>query len=447
MTAVGPVLIGRPIANTTLHVLDEERQPVPVGVVGELYIGGDGVTIGYHGRPALTSERFVPDPFSATSGARMYRTGDLARWRVTDGGGALECLGRTDFQVKVRGYRIELGEIEVALSRHDAVAQAVVVAREDRPGDVRLVAYIVPAAGRTRPGDAELRTHLGRTLPEYMLPAHVVSLDTFPLTGSGKVDRKALPEPVVQEAALSSERVEGTPFEERIAQRFADALAVARVSIHDDFFAAGGHSLLAAQLVARLGAELGRTVPMRVMFEHPTAARLAHWLTQADTTSAPAIATRIQHQPHLTTAPLSLMQQRVWYLEQMQPGRTVFNVPSAHRLLGALDLAAFRAAFNGVVRNQGALRTVIDIADGTGVQQIVAHVDADLELEDLSHYAPDARAEELDLRLQEEAARVFDLARGPLYSARLFRLGVFQHGRLVGVREQLVTAGVFRLGG
>ena len=328
-----PILIGHPIANTKVHVLDEDRQPVPVGVVGELYLGGDGVTLGYLHRPELTAERFVADPSRVEPDARMYRTGDLGRWRELGDGGALECLGRTDFQVKVRGYRIELGEIEVALAGHPAIAQACVVAREDRPGDVRLVGYVVPR-GDAPPDDA-LRAHLATALPEYMIPARFVALDRLPLTGSGKVDRKALPQPSGPALAGQGDPVAPrTPTEQLVAAAYQEALALPRLSVHDDFFALGGHSLLVAQMTAKLSRALGRSVAMRAGFEHATVARLAAHLDGAAAREAPQ---RIPRRTGATPAPLSLMQQRLWYLEQLQLGRTVFNVPSAHRLHGGRD--------------------------------------------------------------------------------------------------------------
>ncbi len=421
------VAIGLPIANTTVHVLDEDRQPVPIGVIGELYIGGEGVTLGYLDRPDLTAERFLPDPFKVGAGARLYRTGDLARWRTADDGCALECLGRTDFQVKLRGYRIEPGEIEVALARHADVAQAAVTTRGDHPGDMRLIAYLVARPDHGIPSDDALRAYLAGSLPDYMVPTRFVALDALPLTPNGKVDRKALPapsEPVVNgDAQAIAPR---TPLETQIARGFADALSVARLSIHDDFFALGGHSLLVAQLAARLGTELGRTVPMRALFEHPTVARLATWLeaqTPAEAVAQPVIPRRAAEGP----APLSLMQQRVWYLEQLQLGRTVFNVPSAHRLLGALDTVALTAAIRGMVDSQASLRTSIGTVNDTAVQIVRDRLDVELPLEDLSRYAVEEREEELALRLEEEAARPFDLSRGPLFLVRLFRLDPENH--------------------
>ncbi|HEY0481661.1 MAG TPA: amino acid adenylation domain-containing protein [Kofleriaceae bacterium] len=430
----GPVLIGHPIANTKIHVLDEDRQPVPIGVVGELYIAGDGVTLGYLHRPELTVERFVPDRSRVEPDARMYRTGDLGRWRQrADGSGALECLGRTDFQVKVRGYRIELGEIEVALARHPAIAQACVITREDRPGDVRLVGYVVPRprdAASAAPCDDALRAHLASSLPDYMIPARFVALAALPLTGSGKVDRKALPAPSGPALAGQGAPVAPrTPTEQIVAAAYLEALALPRLSVLDDFFALGGHSLLVAQMTARLSRTLGRSVAMRAGFEHSTVASLAAWLDGGDRRSGPAAEAppRITPRGDTGPVPLSLMQQRVWYLEQLQLGRTVFNVPSAHRLHGALDAAALGRAFAELVRRQPVLRTAVGTIGDAPAQIVFDEVDAAIPFEDLSGLPSDQREPQLARRLEIEIAQAFDLTRAPLFRVRLYRLAPDHH--------------------
>ncbi len=239
------MLIGHPVANTTCHILDARLQPVPVGVPGELFIGGDGVALGYLGRPDLTAERFLPDP--SRPGQRMYKTGDLVRWLPS---GELECLGRNDNQVKLRGFRIELGEIEDALNQHPAVKQAAVIKREDRPGDARLVGYLTFHADSAASA-SDLRAHLKQRLPEYMVPQTFVTLPRMPLTPSGKIDRKSLPAPTAHDAERRDDFVAPrTPVEELVASLWREALSLPRVSIDDDFFALGGHSLLASQILA-----------------------------------------------------------------------------------------------------------------------------------------------------------------------------------------------------
>ncbi|HEY6032922.1 MAG TPA: amino acid adenylation domain-containing protein, partial [Kofleriaceae bacterium] len=420
VTAGRPISIGTPIANTQIHVLDAELQALPIGIVGELFIAGDGVTQGYLDRPELTAERFVADSYQLDPNARMYRTGDLGRWRSD---GTIECLGRTDFQVKVRGYRIELGEIEAALARHPAIAQASVTTREDRPGDVRLIGYIVARDGA--PTDEVLRAHLAETLPDYMIPARFVTLAALPLTPNGKVDRKALPAPsgpaLANQGATVAPR---TPTEEVVAAAYMEALALPRLSVLDDFFALGGHSLLVAQMTTKLSRTLGRVVPMRAGFEHPTVASLASWIDGAKARTADAPPT-IPHRAQSSTAPLSLMQQRVWYLEQLQLGKTVFHVPSAHRLQGALDVAKLGQAFAQLVERQPILRTSIGTVGDAPAQIVAAHVDATLPIEDLSALAdPEA---ELARRMEADIAQPFDLARGPLWRAKLYKLAPDHH--------------------
>jgi acyl-coenzyme A synthetase/AMP-(fatty) acid ligase/aryl carrier-like protein len=259
--------IGRPIANTRVYLLDGNGQPVPQGVVGELYIGGDGVARGYLNREELTAERFLPDPFAGEPSARMYRTGDLARY-LPDGN--IEFLGRNDFQVKIRGYRIELGEIESALTRHPAVREAVVLAREDSPGEKRLVAYVVGKA--EAPAAAELKDRLNRTLPPYMVPAAFVMLEQLPLTPNGKVDRKALPAP--EYAGSEVYVAPRTTTEELLAGIWAEVLKVERVGVHDNFFELGGHSLLAVTLIERMR-RAGVHADVRALFTTSTLAEFA----------------------------------------------------------------------------------------------------------------------------------------------------------------------------
>jgi acyl-coenzyme A synthetase/AMP-(fatty) acid ligase/acyl carrier protein len=276
------VPIGRPIANTRVYVLAGDGRPCPIGVPGELCIGGDGVARGYHNRNELSAARFVDDPFSDDPDTRMYRTGDIVRWRLD---GTIEFLGRDDDQVKVRGYRIEPGEIESAMAAHPAVRQAVVVAREDTPGDKRLVGYYIAEAEADGSSAIEqsLREKLKQRLPDYMVPAAFVALDEFPLTPNGKVDRSALPAP---DFASAREYVAPrTPVEETLAEIFSDVLGVERVGIHDDFFELGGHSLMATQVVSRVRQSLAFEAPLSALFDFPTVAEFSSGL---DTSTTPS---------------------------------------------------------------------------------------------------------------------------------------------------------------
>jgi acyl-coenzyme A synthetase/AMP-(fatty) acid ligase/acyl carrier protein len=266
--APGLPSIGRPVDNTRIYLLDRRLEPVGVGVAGELYVGGVGLGRGYLGRPGLTAEKFVPDPFGKEPGGRLYRTADLVRYL---GNGELEFLGRMDNQVKLRGLRIELGEIESVLGQHPGVREAAVVVRGDRPGDKRLVAYVVGTSGEVSP--EELRAFLRERLPEYMLPAAFLGLESLPLTPNGKIDRRALPAPTW--SAQVSYEPPRNPVEERLAGLFAEVLQMERIGIHEDFFALGGHSLLATRLVSRVRQEFRIELPLRVLFEAPTIAAFA----------------------------------------------------------------------------------------------------------------------------------------------------------------------------
>lgn len=421
-----PVPIGRPIANMRMYILDRFGEPVPVGVAGEIHIGGAGVARGYLARPELTAERFLPDPFARQPGARMYRTGDLGRW-LQDG--SIEYLGRNDFQVKVRGYRVELGEIEKTLATHPRVGQAIAVTRADRPGDVRLVAYVVPPAGEAgaMPDEAALAAHLKASLPDYMVPQHFVALDALPLTPNGKVDRKALPAPDLGAHRDGAREAPRNASERTVAEAMSQVLGVPDIGVHDDFFALGGHSLLAAQLTTRLNRDLGVHLSLRSVFDAPTVARLAALAADA----APAGARKpIQRRADQSRAPLSLMQERCRLIEEYNPGNLSYNGPSGHRLTGPLDPALLDRAFRQLAQRQTVLRTSIGRdADGEPVQVVHDDVDPGVrEVEDLSHLDRDAREAELARRMRALVETPFaDLSRAPLFSARLFRMAPQEH--------------------
>ena len=413
------IAIGRPIDNTSVWIIDDHRQPCPIGVPGEIAIGGRGVALGYLGRHELTSERFIADPFSAAPGARLYRTGDRGRWTNDR---LLEHQGRLDTQVKLRGFRIEPGEIEARLLQHADVARAVVMVREDRPGDQRLVAYVTSATGRGIDA-AALRTHLRDTLPDYMLPQHIVELDLLPLLPNGKLDRKSLPAPLAA-AQAPARTPPRTETERRIARAMEETLALPGLGVDDDFFALGGHSLLAAQLTARLAREFGQAFSLRTVFDAPSVAALARLIGQR--TGNPA-GPRITHQPGRHRAPLSLQQTRLWLFEQLHRGSVVYNTPSAHRLRGPLDEEAFDRAFAALADRQAVLRTSIGREDGEPVQVIHATLETRLfPAEDLSATAAEHREARLAQRLDELANEPFDLA-GPLVRTRMLRLAPDEH--------------------
>ncbi|HEU0053466.1 MAG TPA: condensation domain-containing protein, partial [Longimicrobium sp.] len=408
--------IGRPIANVRVYVLDPRMRPVPVGVPGELYVGGVGVVRGYLGQPGQTAERFVPDPFAGAPGARLYRTGDRVRWGAD---GELEFLGRVDFQVKIRGFRVELGEIEARLAEHPAVREAVVAAREGAAGDSRLVAYYVG-----EPMDVEaLRAHLGARLPEHMVPAAYVHLDALPLTPNGKVDRKALPAPEGDAYARRGYEAPVGETEAALAEVWSELLKVERVGRWDHFFELGGHSLLAVRVISRVRQVLGAEMRIADLFERPVLADLARTIDGAVRTELPPIERADRSGP----LPLSFAQARLWFLEQLDDLGATYHIPTLLRLGGELDRPALGRALDGIMARHEALRTTFVEVEGEPVQRIAPVEESRFHLleHDLGGH-PDAAAE-LRRLAAEEADAPFDLERGPLIRGRLVRLAEDDH--------------------
>jgi natural product biosynthesis luciferase-like monooxygenase protein/amino acid adenylation domain-containing protein len=418
------VPIGRPIANTQMYVLDRSLEPLPVGIAGEVYIGGEGVARGYLNQASLTADKFVPDPFSCVAGARLYKTGDLARYQPD---GKLEFLGRVDQQVKIRGFRIELEEIESILGTHESIHEAVVIAHEDKRGDKRLVAYVVadPQQSFAR---GKVQSYLREKLPEYMVPSIFILMDELPRTLNGKINRRALPPPdqasVERESRFVSPR---TLVEEVLAGIWIELLGVDRVGIHDNFFELGGHSLLAVQMASRAREALKVELPVRLVFECPTLCDLAERLEQTMRADNELLLSSVKAGSRAGNLPLSYGQQRLWFLDQLEPGNPVYNVPTSVRLTGPLQVLALQQSLNEIIRRHEVLRTRFVTIDGEPVQVIKAELELPLEVIDLSVLTEDERETETLRLAQETATGGFDLATGPLLRARLLRLAAEEH--------------------
>ncbi|MFL6289707.1 MAG: amino acid adenylation domain-containing protein [Thermoanaerobaculia bacterium] len=405
----GAPSIGRPTGGLSVRLLDRDGRRVPPGVPGELCVGGAGLARGYLGRPDLTAERFVPDP----DGGRLYRTGDLARWRS---GGELEFLGRIDHQVKIRGFRIELGEIEAVLAGCPGVREAAVAVRE-RDGDPVLVAYVV--------GEGAFESFLSDRLPAYMVPSAFVVLPGLPLTPNGKVDLRALPEPVWREGAREESGAARTPLEETLAGIWSAVLGV-EVGVRDNFFKLGGHSLIATRLLSRVRDAAGVEVPLSALFEAPTVAGLARAVEEAmrggRIEAATPIRRRARSPGDTGPAPLSFAQERLWFLDQLIPGASAYNIARAFRLAGPLAVPALAAAMAAAVRRHEALRTTFAALEGQPAQSVLPDLAPALPVADLSNLPAAQRQAEADRLLHEEARRPFDLRRGPLVRLLLLRL-------------------------
>ena len=431
--------IGRAIPGWQVYLLDRVGQPVPVGVVGEMFVGGAGVARGYLNRPGLTADRFVPDALGDGTGARLYRSGDLARRRPD---GELEYVGRADHQVKIRGFRIELGEIEAALARHPQVRESVTIVREDRAGDPRLVAYVVP---RTVPGpsSSELRRHLKQTLSDYMVPAVFVPLAALPLTENGKVDRRGLPAPGGARPDLDGALVAPrNAVEERIAAIWASVLDLDEVGVDDNFFDLGGHSLLATRAVARIRDAFGVDLPLRPLFENPTVAGLAECVALAERDGQRIVTPPLVRYEGTDPAPLSSSQRALWFLDQLDPGRATFHVTAPVRVRGPLDLGVLARGFAAMLARHDSLRTTFAVAGGEPIQ-VVGHDPSQeevLEVRDLTSLAAADREVEAQRLALVESRRPFDLARERLVRCQVIRLDAADHVILLTMHH-IITDG------
>jgi amino acid adenylation domain-containing protein/FkbH-like protein len=427
------VPIGRPVANTQVYVLDRWLQPTPIGVPGELYLGGIQVGRGYHNKPELTAERFIKDPFSNTPGARLYKTGDLCRWLAD---GVVEYLGRLDFQIKIRGLRVELGEIEALLSQHKSVQHCVVLAREDVPGEKRLVAYIIANPGEPVSSD-NLRQHLKQSVPEYMIPAAFVSLNKLPLSPNGKVDRKALPPPERgTDEGTTSKIAPRNPIEEVVAGIWSEVLQCQQLGVHQDFFELGGHSLLATQVVSRVRQAFRIELPLRVLFEAPTIASLAQRVASLAKQQSGIEIPPMRRADRTKRIPLSFAQQRLWFLDQLEPLNPLYNISYVTRMSGQLDIDALEESLRAVVRRHESLRTTFQVMDDEPVQVITPDLPVKIILLDVSHLPTLEEREAEARRLANEEIRTpFNLELGPLIRPLLIKIGEDDHAMILNMHH------------
>jgi len=422
--------IGKPVANCQAYVLDPGLQALPIGVPGELYLGGKGLARGYLNRPELTAERFVPSPFGGGPDAKLYRTGDLVRW-LPDGN--LEFLSRLDQQVKIRGQRIELGEIRAALVSYPAICEAVVSAVDDGVGNRELAAYFVPARGEV--SVAELREFLQRSLPTYMVPTAYLELAALPLMPNGKVDYKALPRPQQQRDERAPYAAPRTGDEQQLADIWAEVLRVERVGAHDNFFNLGGHSLLAAQVASRILRDMKAEIPLREFFQSPTIAELVERIEIARALGRTGSRPPIELAPRDQPLPASLTQEAMWFLVRLEPNGTTYSTYPTLRVMGPLDLSALQLALDELVRRHEILRTTFQEQDGHLLQVIAPPAPRPLRVIDLSGLPESGRDAELRQRLQEEMRRPIDLQQGPIARVTVWRLAAGQHVVMVATHH------------
>ncbi|MEA5552827.1 amino acid adenylation domain-containing protein [Anabaena cylindrica UHCC 0172] len=419
-------VIGCAIPDLQLYILNSQLQPVPIGVAGEIYVGGAGLARGYLKRPELTTERFISHPFNHQPDARLYKTGDLGRYLPN---GDIEYLGRIDNQVKIRGFRIELGEIEAVLNQHPNLRAAKVITREDIPGDKRLVAYIIPTNSENSTSEIshQIRAYLKENLPDYMIPAAFVVLETFPLTPNGKIDHRAFPVPDFS-ASANNYLAPRNPTEEILVQIWSQVLKIENIGIHDNFFELGGHSLLGTQVTSRIRQVLRQEIPIRLLFEFPTIAQLSAQIGITKVTdhklSMPAIAPR-QYQENL---PLSFAQQRLWFLDQLQPNSTAYNLAYTFEIQGLLNISALEQSIDQIIQRHEILRTNFVIIDGEATQ-IINNIDFHLPIIDVQWEA------EVKKIVNQEAEKTVNLAQDFLFRITLIRLNAEKHLLLMNIHH------------
>ncbi len=420
----GSVPIGRAIHNTPVYILNEHMQLCPPGTTGELYIGGPSLARGYHNRPELTAERFLPDPFSGQEGSRMYRSGDLVRY-LKDG--QMEFVGRVDNQVKIRGFRIELGEIETALKNEPQIDEAVVLVREDKPGDKRLVAYFT-TVNQAKPEAEALRSLLQKELPPYMVPTAFIQLEAFPLTLNGKLDIRALPKPDFSNVNMQAEFIAPrNEDEKKMAEIWKELLNIGQVGVTNSFFDLGGHSLIATQLMSRIRQNFGVELELRALFESPTISGLVHHVEQARLSEYLPSVPELKPMPREGDIPLSFAQQRLWFLDQLAPDNSFYNLPTAMRLIGRLDLDVLNRTLQEIIRRHEILRTTFAYKEEQPVQVIEDVSPFELEITDLSSLPEENRNKTAKDLAENEAREPFDLESGPLFRVKLLKMASDEH--------------------
>jgi amino acid adenylation domain-containing protein len=431
------VIIGKPIANSTAYVLDHEMEPMRNGDVGELYLGGSGLAHGYWNQPTLTAEKFVPHPFSETPGERLYRSGDLGRF-LADGN--LEFAGRIDNQIKLRGFRIELEEIEVALAQHCEVAQAVVILREDNPGDKRIVAYVVPRIEQTARA-FELRKYLSERLPEYMVPSAFVFQKSLPLTLNGKVDRRALPAPKRDRSVLErSYDAPTTSTESRLCAIWAEVLHLDKVGVNDNFFELGGDSLVASRILSRVRMAFGASLPLRTFFERPVISHIARFLERVRTEKSETQFSVVGSIPRGEEVPLGCSQERVWFLQKLDVSNIAYNFQATLHISGPLNVEALERSLTSLVQRHEILRTTFVEKDGRAVQQIHEPMPVVLPVINLRHIQTDHLDETTERLIQAEITKRFELDHLPLIRWILISLRESEH-LLLHVEHHLIHDG------